>query len=152
MTVVITVIVLFLIFPYFLYSSDLLCRFSLSYEVVCPPPSLCTDNGVMIAWNGVEKWRRGTGILRGADDIARVEVEPKWVCWYWCHFPWPYFLFKICWWGFNSKKNLVPRSYCSSKEMPDGEEYFDCWLVYEKRMLCRSLQLVINHFLYEKKS
>ncbi|KAJ2553054.1 Mitochondrial tRNAs modification protein [Coemansia sp. RSA 1933] len=28
-------------------------------ELVCPPPRLCTDNGVMIAWAGVERVRRG---------------------------------------------------------------------------------------------
>ncbi|KAJ2397901.1 Mitochondrial tRNAs modification protein [Coemansia sp. RSA 2559] len=27
--------------------------------LVCPPPRLCTDNGVMIAWAGVERMRRG---------------------------------------------------------------------------------------------
>nr|CAI5837215.1 unnamed protein product [Callosobruchus analis] len=27
----------------------------LGYRLVRPPPKLCTDNGVMIAWNGVEK-------------------------------------------------------------------------------------------------
>lgn len=25
-------------------------------KLVCPPPSLCTDNGVMIAWAGVERY------------------------------------------------------------------------------------------------
>lgn len=25
-------------------------------ELVCPPPRLCTDNGVMIAWAGVERF------------------------------------------------------------------------------------------------
>lgn len=24
-------------------------------ELVCPPPRLCTDNGVMVAWAGVER-------------------------------------------------------------------------------------------------
>jgi len=28
-----------------------------------PPPELCRDNGVMIAWNGLEKWREGKGIV-----------------------------------------------------------------------------------------
>lgn len=25
-------------------------------ELVCPPPSLCTDNGIMIAWAGIERY------------------------------------------------------------------------------------------------
>lgn len=25
------------------------------YELVVPPPKLCTDNGIMIAWNGLER-------------------------------------------------------------------------------------------------
>ncbi|KMT00068.1 hypothetical protein BVRB_1g018950 [Beta vulgaris subsp. vulgaris] len=28
-------------------------------ELVCPPPSLCTDNGVMVAWTGIENFRVG---------------------------------------------------------------------------------------------
>ncbi|OVA19523.1 Gcp-like domain [Macleaya cordata] len=28
-------------------------------QLVCPPPSLCTDNGVMIAWTGIEHFRKG---------------------------------------------------------------------------------------------
>lgn len=27
----------------------------LGYGLEVPPPKLCTDNGIMIAWNGVEK-------------------------------------------------------------------------------------------------
>lgn len=27
----------------------------MEYRMVRPPPKLCTDNGVMIAWNGVER-------------------------------------------------------------------------------------------------
>ncbi|KAF8028383.1 hypothetical protein BT93_E1104 [Corymbia citriodora subsp. variegata] len=30
-----------------------------SLELVCPPASLCTDNGVMIAWTGIEHFRMG---------------------------------------------------------------------------------------------
>ncbi|GMH00590.1 hypothetical protein Nepgr_002429 [Nepenthes gracilis] len=28
-------------------------------QLVCPPPSLCTDNGVMVAWTGIEHFRVG---------------------------------------------------------------------------------------------
>ena len=33
----------------------------LNWTAVFPPVKYCTDNGVMIAWNGVERWRRGLG-------------------------------------------------------------------------------------------
>lgn len=32
-------------------------------QLLCPPPKLCTDNGVMIAWNGVERLRENKGVL-----------------------------------------------------------------------------------------
>ena len=44
------------------------------FELVCPPLELCTDNGVMIAWAGVEKLRLGTGF---AYDPQAVKFEPK---------------------------------------------------------------------------
>ncbi|MCH93165.1 putative glycoprotease 1 -like, partial [Trifolium medium] len=28
-------------------------------QLVCPPPRLCTDNGVMVAWTGIEHFRVG---------------------------------------------------------------------------------------------
>ncbi|XP_020220425.1 probable tRNA N6-adenosine threonylcarbamoyltransferase, mitochondrial [Cajanus cajan] len=28
-------------------------------QLVCPPPQLCTDNGVMVAWTGIEHFRMG---------------------------------------------------------------------------------------------
>ncbi|KAK1165603.1 putative tRNA N6-adenosine threonylcarbamoyltransferase, mitochondrial isoform X1 [Acipenser oxyrinchus oxyrinchus] len=42
--------------------------------LLCPPPKLCTDNGVMIAWNGIEKLREGIGILHNPKGIC---YEPK---------------------------------------------------------------------------
>lgn len=42
--------------------------------LLCPPPRLCTDNGVMIAWNGIERLRAGLGILHEVKDIR---YEPK---------------------------------------------------------------------------
>ncbi|XP_075687383.1 tRNA N6-adenosine threonylcarbamoyltransferase, mitochondrial isoform X3 [Rhinoderma darwinii] len=43
-------------------------------SLLCPPPNLCTDNGVMIAWNGVEKLRIGAGVLKNTDGIR---YEPR---------------------------------------------------------------------------
>ncbi|KAI1884870.1 hypothetical protein AGOR_G00214320 [Albula goreensis] len=43
-------------------------------SLLCPPPKLCTDNGVMIAWNGVEKLREGRGIMSYNDEVR---YEPK---------------------------------------------------------------------------
>nr|XP_021527688.1 probable tRNA N6-adenosine threonylcarbamoyltransferase, mitochondrial isoform X2 [Aotus nancymaae] len=42
--------------------------------LLCPPPRLCTDNGIMIAWNGIERLRAGIGILH---DIEDIRYEPK---------------------------------------------------------------------------
>ncbi|XP_059134148.1 tRNA N6-adenosine threonylcarbamoyltransferase, mitochondrial isoform X2 [Peromyscus eremicus] len=42
--------------------------------LLCPPPRLCTDNGIMIAWNGIERLRAGLGILHDVEDIR---YEPK---------------------------------------------------------------------------
>ena len=46
----------------------------MGYTLVTPPPKLCTDNGIMIAWNGMEKWKAQVGI---ADDIDAVEIDAK---------------------------------------------------------------------------
>ena len=45
-------------------------------EAVYPQPRLCTDNGVMIAWNGLERWREGKGVVRW-QDVLEVQVEPR---------------------------------------------------------------------------
>jgi N6-L-threonylcarbamoyladenine synthase len=37
-----------------------------------PPPALCTDNGAMIAWAGIERLRRG--LIDGLDTPPR----PRW--------------------------------------------------------------------------
>ncbi|XP_041663215.1 probable tRNA N6-adenosine threonylcarbamoyltransferase, mitochondrial isoform X2 [Cheilinus undulatus] len=43
-------------------------------SLLCPPAKFCTDNGVMIAWNGVERLREGKGILPPNVDVC---FEPK---------------------------------------------------------------------------
>uniref|UniRef100_A0A8I3PIR6 N(6)-L-threonylcarbamoyladenine synthase n=1 Tax=Canis lupus familiaris TaxID=9615 RepID=A0A8I3PIR6_CANLF len=42
--------------------------------LLCPPPRLCTDNGIMIAWNGIERLRAGVGVLYNTEGIR---YEPK---------------------------------------------------------------------------
>ncbi|XP_067005385.1 tRNA N6-adenosine threonylcarbamoyltransferase, mitochondrial isoform X2 [Anabrus simplex] len=44
------------------------------YELAVPPPHLCTDNGVMIAWNGMERWQAGVGIYQ---DFKGIDIESK---------------------------------------------------------------------------
>ncbi|KAJ3592171.1 hypothetical protein NHX12_007299 [Muraenolepis orangiensis] len=43
-------------------------------HLLCPPAALCTDNGVMIAWNGVERLREGRGILPFDQEVR---YEPQ---------------------------------------------------------------------------
>ncbi len=42
------------------------------FKLVTPPPALCTDNGVMVAWAGLEKLR--LGLVDGLDFAPR----PRW--------------------------------------------------------------------------
>ncbi|XP_015264332.1 PREDICTED: probable tRNA N6-adenosine threonylcarbamoyltransferase, mitochondrial [Gekko japonicus] len=44
------------------------------FYLLCPPPRLCTDNGVMIAWNGIERLRAGLGVLHSTKGLR---YEPK---------------------------------------------------------------------------
>ncbi|VEL14509.1 unnamed protein product [Protopolystoma xenopodis] len=55
---------------------DNLERVAAHYKInfVAPPPSLCTDNGVMIAWNGVLLYQKG---LRIISDIDSLDFETK---------------------------------------------------------------------------
>ncbi|XP_043282866.1 probable tRNA N6-adenosine threonylcarbamoyltransferase, mitochondrial isoform X2 [Venturia canescens] len=49
----------------------------LGYKFVRPPPQLCTDNGIMIAWNGVEKWMADIGVLRDQKEINEVVIQRR---------------------------------------------------------------------------
>ena len=42
-------------------------------RLVFPPPALCTDNGVMVAWTGVEKLLLGI-----SDEVEGQEVVARW--------------------------------------------------------------------------
>ena len=42
--------------------------------LILPPPSLCTDNGVMVAWAGIEKLKQG--ISDNPDDAFPISRWP----------------------------------------------------------------------------
>lgn len=44
--------------------------------LVAPEPKYCTDNGVMIAWNGLEKFRRGKEVVR-PEDAKGIQLHPR---------------------------------------------------------------------------
>lgn len=46
---------------------------NIGYKAFRPPPRLCTDNGVMIAWNGLEKLKKGSA---PKTDIALKDIDP----------------------------------------------------------------------------
>ncbi|XP_042620107.1 probable tRNA N6-adenosine threonylcarbamoyltransferase, mitochondrial [Cyprinus carpio] len=43
-------------------------------HLLCPPSKFCTDNGVMIAWNGIERLKQGKGIMSHSEEV---NYEPK---------------------------------------------------------------------------
>ena len=47
------------------------------FTLVAPPAKYCTDNGVMVAWNGVEKFRRGLDLFSPLEAFQEVEVESR---------------------------------------------------------------------------
>jgi N6-L-threonylcarbamoyladenine synthase len=50
--------------------AELAARAGLAF--VAPPPALCTDNGAMVAWAGLERLRLGLG------DELDAPVRPRW--------------------------------------------------------------------------
>ncbi|XP_052179771.1 probable tRNA N6-adenosine threonylcarbamoyltransferase, mitochondrial [Diospyros lotus] len=50
-------------------------------QLVCPPPRLCTDNGVMVAWTGIEHFRVGRFDPPPPADEAEdtvFDLRPRW--------------------------------------------------------------------------
>ncbi|KAK1262200.1 hypothetical protein QJS04_geneDACA020548 [Acorus gramineus] len=50
-------------------------------QLVCPPPSLCTDNGVMIAWTGIEHFRLGRFEIPPPacePEDSVLDLRPRW--------------------------------------------------------------------------
>lgn len=60
---------------YIFNALSMLCS-ELDYKIYRPIPKLCTDNGVMIAWNGLEKWRRNMDIISNLDSLDIESVSP----------------------------------------------------------------------------
>ncbi|KAJ9518694.1 hypothetical protein QJQ45_018726 [Haematococcus lacustris] len=49
--------------------------------LVCPPPQYCTDNGLMVAWTGIERLQLGLAHRAPRDEESaekNVEVLPRW--------------------------------------------------------------------------
>ena len=46
------------------------------WEVYFPPPSLCTDNGVMVAWTGIELFQSGIShdLLQDLEPLSRWRI------------------------------------------------------------------------------
>ncbi|XP_024395864.1 probable tRNA N6-adenosine threonylcarbamoyltransferase, mitochondrial [Physcomitrium patens] len=69
-------------------ASNQLVRSRLNYisqevglRLVCPPPRLCTDNGVMVAWAGIEHYNRGmTQPPPPIDETSDcwLDLRPRW--------------------------------------------------------------------------
>jgi len=51
-----------------------------SLQMFCPPPRLCVDNGVMVAWAGIERLLLGLFEEPPSVDSAdsHVEIRPRW--------------------------------------------------------------------------
>ncbi|XP_069996460.1 tRNA N6-adenosine threonylcarbamoyltransferase, mitochondrial [Penaeus vannamei] len=47
------------------------------YQLLCPPPRLCTDNGIMIAWNGMERWKAQSGVIYDEEAIKNIDIKAK---------------------------------------------------------------------------
>ncbi|XP_023215710.1 probable tRNA N6-adenosine threonylcarbamoyltransferase, mitochondrial isoform X1 [Centruroides sculpturatus] len=52
-----------------------LCGHS-GWQFSCPPPKLCNDNGIMIAWNGMERLKAGIGITKSIDEVNVISKCP----------------------------------------------------------------------------
>lgn len=48
----------------------------MGWRAVFPRPKLCTDNGIMIGWTGLELWRRGHDILH-PDEALQLDVYSR---------------------------------------------------------------------------
>lgn len=57
----------------FIFDSIKLLGDKLGYNVYRPPPEVCTDNGIMIAWNGIERLRHQGHIIT---TVQLQDIQP----------------------------------------------------------------------------
>lgn len=48
-----------------------------NYEIVVPPPALCTDNAAMIAWTGIEMWEAGYRSSLAITPLKKWTIDPR---------------------------------------------------------------------------
>ena len=53
------------------------CAAAAGFDLIAPPPALCTDNAAMIAWAGLERLRAGLTDPLDAPARARWPLDPK---------------------------------------------------------------------------
>lgn len=60
---------------------EMVCK-DYNAHLVCPPPNLCTDNGAMVAWTGVERIRARLILEDRESEVQRPEgwldLKPRW--------------------------------------------------------------------------
>ncbi|XP_014479015.1 PREDICTED: probable tRNA N6-adenosine threonylcarbamoyltransferase, mitochondrial isoform X2 [Dinoponera quadriceps] len=61
---------------FFAKALEIVCS-EMDFRFVRTPRRLCNDNGVMIAWNGAERWRTNAGVIRDRSEIEAVTIEKK---------------------------------------------------------------------------
>ena len=49
----------------------------LGYRFVRTPAKLCTDNGIMVAWNGVEKFVQNIDVVKDENEREKIDVAHK---------------------------------------------------------------------------
>lgn len=47
----------------------------MDFKLVRTPKKLCSDNGIMIAWNGIERFVTNKGVMTDMGEIAKIDVQ-----------------------------------------------------------------------------
>ena len=60
---------------YFRRAFEMLCQ-NEGYNLYIPPAKYCNDNGVMIAWNGIERFNEGIGVYN-YKKVDELDIKPQ---------------------------------------------------------------------------